>query len=875
MNCTLWAIATGEAPGYIVFSRVIYRAAVMFAVHIYWLFEARGYTLDKRVASITDLFRLETFHPHNSCQFSPNNRYLAIGLSKKAGSNFVSTNRFGSEHREQTIKVFDLLSQNQLPIDPIINADQGDVNIGDVDHGRAEALSPAWSPDSKHLAFICKSYVKDETAAESYKCLAILMVWCAETNATRKVTDINIRDWEVSNGPFTWIDNVTLLVSHEAGEHKDILGGDWNSQLKSWNDARYNQKCTASVLQHPQTTVSLHKQSHSILSLFSIEDSERVDIDENYPLGERIRLTSSNEIYLYAERENENALLTLSDAHPAHCDQIVFGTLKGNYPKLTKSAIHLSSHYFYKGALAIDPVESSVWTFSKTEKSDDSFLSWIDLTTRTAVHFSSPAWRLEGDMIDQLVYPHLDGRVIFYAISSDKNAKQTRHDWFAFNRREKTFVNLTAHCSKPPSFLVELRPLVFVGQAQNTLLKYELVQDRLIEQPVTFPFAAEEETPKKITIVWPFDIYRRIRFVALPRNDQNHMVIRMIREGQHRFFVTLDGTTFHPIGDADKTRVVASNSHGSDPNICLISNLDHETDIKTWSGLGTQSVYRTNTFLAEIQQSKTVFFDGGGKDEKSLKCEMLLPPDFDAAKKYPAVVMVYPEEQYGPHSQTSLQTELYPRVHNPHLLAAQNYVVLFAAMPIDQQSLSSSPVAEQLLKNIDLCIAEAQKHVNIDNDRLFVKGHSWGAQAVAMILTITHKFKAAICSAGDYNPIGTWGTFDPRFRYSENTTFHDTNIVLSQNSIYASGPPWKDMEQFLQTNPLLQSAKIETPMLLLHGDQDMVPIQGAEQMFKGLQAQGKKVKFVRYFGEGHIISSRSNVEHCLETKIDWLKQHDV
>ena len=49
--------------------------------------------------------------------------------------------------------------------------------------------------------------------------------------------------------------------------------------------------------------------------------------------------------------------------------------------------------------------------------------------------------------------------------------------------------------------------------------------------------------------------------------------------------------------------------------------------------------------------------------------------------------------------------------------------------------------------------------------------------------------------------------------------------------------------------------RVETPLLMLHGDRDFVPIQQAEEFYTSLARRGKRARFVRYWGEGHLILS--------------------
>ena len=57
---------------------------------------------------------------------------------------------------------------------------------------------------------------------------------------------------------------------------------------------------------------------------------------------------------------------------------------------------------------------------------------------------------------------------------------------------------------------------------------------------------------------------------------------------------------------------------------------------------------------------------------------------------------------------------------------------------------------------------------------------------------------------------------------------------------------------FVERSPLTYAAKVETPVLLLHGEEDnRCPIGQSEEYFVSLKRLGKEVEFVRFPGSSH------------------------
>jgi dipeptidyl aminopeptidase/acylaminoacyl peptidase len=86
------------------------------------------------------------------------------------------------------------------------------------------------------------------------------------------------------------------------------------------------------------------------------------------------------------------------------------------------------------------------------------------------------------------------------------------------------------------------------------------------------------------------------------------------------------------------------------------------------------------------------------------------------------------------------------------------------------------------------------------------------------------------------------------------------------------GPPWKQAERYRENSAIHRADKVETPLLLIHGETDFIPIQQSEEFFTALFRQDKRVKFLRYAGEGHTISDRENVLHLWQRMEQWLRE---
>lgn len=139
----------------------------------------------------------------------------------------------------------------------------------------------------------------------------------------------------------------------------------------------------------------------------------------------------------------------------------------------------------------------------------------------------------------------------------------------------------------------------------------------------------------------------------------------------------------------------------------------------------------------------------------------------------------------------------------------------------------------------------------IDPDRLGVIGISYGGYMTNWTIRHTNRFKAA-CSEGSISNIHTqFGTSD---------IGHIWNVAES-----GGGLPWDDPVWYVEHSPLTHVRNVETPVLLIHAEDDLrCPIDQAEQFFVALKKLGKDVTFVRFSDESHTFSAFGRPRHRVE-----------
>lgn len=147
-----------------------------------------------------------------------------------------------------------------------------------------------------------------------------------------------------------------------------------------------------------------------------------------------------------------------------------------------------------------------------------------------------------------------------------------------------------------------------------------------------------------------------------------------------------------------------------------------------------------------------------------------------------------------------------------------------------------------------------------DPERLAITGGSYGGYMTAWIISHSQRFKAAVSQRGVYNISSFYGTSDVP--------------LLMSNEFDAE--PWDDHDVYWDNSPLKYAARIKTPLLLIHSENDFrVPIEQAEQLFAWVRrATDTPVSMLRYPREGHELSRSGEPGHRISRLTEMVAWFD-
>jgi dipeptidyl aminopeptidase/acylaminoacyl peptidase len=273
--------------------------------------------------------------------------------------------------------------------------------------------------------------------------------------------------------------------------------------------------------------------------------------------------------------------------------------------------------------------------------------------------------------------------------------------------------------------------------------------------------------------------------------------------------------------------------------------------------------------LAEVESLTFRSFDG-----MEIEAFLTKPVGLSPTQKYPLITMIHggPHGQQGPGFNQKAQ--IYAGQGFASLMVnyrgSTGYGQKLADAIFQDQN---GGEAKDVLAGVDAALA---KYAWLDASRLGVEGGSYGGQLTNWLITQTDRFKAAIPAAGISNLVS--------FNYL--AYYHDYLAVEFGGFPHEpfeprSGALWPKatrpksiMDALWERSPLRYVARVKTPTLFLHGENDNdVPIAEAEQFFIALKDVGVETVLVRYPREGHGIREVKHVEDTITRSLAWYRQH--
>ena len=249
-------------------------------------------------------------------------------------------------------------------------------------------------------------------------------------------------------------------------------------------------------------------------------------------------------------------------------------------------------------------------------------------------------------------------------------------------------------------------------------------------------------------------------------------------------------------------------------------------------------------------------------DGKKMLVWVILPPNFDATKKYPTLLYC----QGGPQSPL---TQFYSFRWNFSLMASQGYIVVapnrrgMYGHGQEWNEQISKDWGGQVMDDYLSAIDDVSKESYVDNNRLGCVGASYGGYSVFYLAGIhNNRFKTFIAHDGVFNTQSMFGTTEEVFfnYWDFGGAYWEKDNKVAQKA-------------YTTFNPINYVDKWNTPILIFQGGIDYrVPIGQGQEAFQAAQLRGIKSKLVYFPEENHWVLKPQNAMVWQSEFYKWLKE---
>jgi dipeptidyl aminopeptidase/acylaminoacyl peptidase len=466
---------------------------------------------------------------------------------------------------------------------------------------------------------------------------------------------------------------------------------------------------------------------------------------------------------------------------------------------------------------------------------------------------------MEGQKYESPLAPYFDEGEItwspdgkFIAYTSKKMtglsyAKSTNSDIYLYEVSTGKEINITEGnkgYDRSPVFSPDGSRIAFQSMERDG---YEADLDRL------FVYNIKDGTRTWISKGWNFDVIN----IAWDNNETiyfacSHLgtsqIFKTDPEGKGVAAVTEGAHNLGPFNLKSGVMVSQLTSMSMAPELALIDT--KSSSIRQITSIN-KAIY-DNIRMGKVEEMHTKTKDG-----KDLQMWVIYPPDFDKARKYPALLFC----EGGP--QSSLD-QFWSYRWNMQMIAAKGYIV-FAPNRRGvsgfgqewKEEISGDYGGKNIQDYLDATDAIA-KESYVDATRLGAIGASYGGFSVFYLAGVHNgRFKALIAHCGVFN-------FESEYGSTEELWFPDKDY---------GGPYWNSTPSY-KYSPHLMVNRWTTPILIITGQNDFrIPYTQSLEAFQAAQSHGIPSRLLFFEDESHWVTKPQNSIIWQREFFEWLETY--
>ncbi|CAH0999608.1 hypothetical protein LEM8419_00908 [Neolewinella maritima] len=284
---------------------------------------------------------------------------------------------------------------------------------------------------------------------------------------------------------------------------------------------------------------------------------------------------------------------------------------------------------------------------------------------------------------------------------------------------------------------------------------------------------------------------------------------------------------FHKARQAERY-VYTRESYTDYPNLRLTTDLAGEATM-----ISDANPQQSDFSWGSMEEYRWIDHEG-----RELRGLLVKPADFDSTRQYPMLVNFYERSSEGLYRH---RTPVPGRssINYPHY-ASRGYII-FNPDVVYREGYPGESAYNCVMSGISSLLTKGY----VDRDRIGLQGHSWGGYQAAYLATKTDLFAAIESGAPVVNMFSAYGGIRWGSGLSRQFQYERTQSRIG-------GTPWEYPLRYIENSPIFTTDKINTPILILHNDEDgAVPWYQGIEWFTALRRLGKPAWFLNYRGEPH------------------------
>jgi dipeptidyl aminopeptidase/acylaminoacyl peptidase len=453
-----------------------------------------------------------------------------------------------------------------------------------------------------------------------------------------------------------------------------------------------------------------------------------------------------------------------------------------------------------------------------------------------------------GDQTVTDLAPSPDGkRLAYIARPNNRRNFQNLAEVYVLDLATSTSTRLTEN--ETPEMRIAWSPDgALVSYLASSDKRWDLAQEKLFVQAAT-----RGSTPRLLSGSFAGDIGqyfwnpsgKTIVFSATVRGRRGVHELDSAT-GQLRTIVSGDMALGVTSTTRDVARAAGTRNTPSDPDEVVVVDL---------AGGQVSNITAANPWFKQIQTAEMRPITWKSKDGLEIEGLLWLPASHKAGNKLPFLLSIHggPAGVWATSFRgiNHVYTSLGFAVLEPNVRGSTSYGD--ALLRGNTQDIGGGDYND-LMTGVDAVIAQGIA----DPTQLALRGWSYGGILGGWTITQTNRFKAASLGA----MVSDWSS-----EYAMGFN-HDISRW------YIGGRPWDNAEAYRRQSAYTHIAKVATPTLLLHGEQDDTDTIGQSMIFyQGLKDRGVPTRFIRFPREPHGFREPHHIRIRDAEEISWLMKY--